>query len=209
MEANPHWESASDILNAAAEPYRRDLWADQRHAVEVWIEKEALIGVIEPVCTELDIPYFACRGYVSQSEQWRAGIRAMTRNRNSGQKTVIIHLGDYDPSGIDMTRDVRERLELFSQFPQAVIVERIALNWEQVQEFRPPPNPAKAKDTRTPEYIKRYGSESWELDALEPRLIERLIRWHVQPYCDHDLMAQAKMQQEQERRQLFELARAQ
>lgn len=206
MESNSHWESPGDILVSAADSYRRDLWADQEHAVEVWIEKEALIGVIESVCTDLDIPYFACRGYVSQSEQWRAGKRAMTRFRDNGQKTVIIHLGDHDPSGIDMTRDVRQRLEMFAGFPQAVMVERIALNWEQVQEFRPPPNPAKSADTRTPDYIKRYGPESWELDALEPRLIDRLIRQHVQPYCDEYLMSEAKAQQEQERNRLYELA---
>ena len=68
----------------AAETYRRDLWRDQAYRPEVWIEKEALVGVIEGVCNELNVPYFACRGYVSQSEQYRAGKRAL-RHENGGQ----------------------------------------------------------------------------------------------------------------------------
>ena len=76
----------------------------------MWIEKEALIGVIEGVCTELQVPYFACKGYTSQSEMWEAAQR-LKRHEKAGKNTVIIHLGDHDPSGLDMTRDIQERLE--------------------------------------------------------------------------------------------------
>ncbi len=207
LHTNSHWSGVNEILKSAADSFRRDLWEGQEYAVEVWIEKEALIGVIEGPCVELDIPYFACRGYVSQSEQWRAGERVMDRWHTDHQKTIILHLGDHDPSGVDMTRDNQDRIDLFSDYESIVTVRRIALNWEQVQEYNPPPNPTKLTDTRAGDYIKRYGMNSWELDALEPRLIDRLIRGVVDEYIDHEIMSAVKARQESERRQLQTLAK--
>lgn len=116
--------------------------------------------------------FFASKDYNSQSEQWRAG-RHFASYIQKGQRPIIFHFGDHDPSGIDMTRDNQERLSLFAGVP--VIVQRIALNMSQVEEFNPPPNPAKLTDSRAADYIARYGDESWELDALSPRYIEDLI----------------------------------
>ncbi len=207
VRSNPHWDGVDDVLAAAADSYRRDLWAGQSCAVEIWIEKEALIGVIEDSCIELDVPFFACRGYVSQSELWRAGQRVWDRWRKYRQKTVILHLGDHDPFGVDMTRDNQVRVELFADCGSIVIVKRIALNWDQIQEHQPPPNPAKLTDTRARDYIKQYGIHSWELDALEPRLIEQLIREAVTEHLDLAQMQAVKVQQESERQQLHTLAR--
>ncbi len=207
VRANTHFDGVSDILKTASKTYLLDLWEDQPYAIEVWIEKEALTGVIDSVCRELDVPYFACRGYVSQSEQWRAGQRALARWLDTEQKTIILHLGDHDPSGVDMTRDNQDRIDLFSDYESIVTVRRIALNWEQLQEYNPPPNPTKLTDTRAGDYIKRYGMNSWELDALEPRLIDRLIRGVVDEYIDHEIMSAVKASQESERRQLQTLAK--
>ena len=171
LKGNSHWKSPSDIVDAAASGYRIDKWADQPYRVEVWIEKDALVGVIEGVCAGLDIDYFSCRGYTSQSECWRAG-RRLRRYVKAKQKPMILHFGDHDPSGIDMTRDITDRLELFMG---GLEVERLALNMDQIQKFKPPPNPAKTTDSRYRMYIAEHGPESWELDALEPRVIERLI----------------------------------
>lgn len=182
-----HWGDISDFLHSVGNQYRFDLWRDQEIQVEVWVEKEALSGIIEPVCKELDVPFFACMGYVSQSAQWNAGRRALRRFNNRGQRTVILHLGDHDPSGIDMTRDNNDRLSMFSHRSTEVI--RIALNMDQVEEYNPPPNPAKATDARFKTYRKKYGTESWELDALEPSVISDLITSHVNKYIDHNLMA--------------------
>jgi len=157
------------------------MWANQERRCEVWIEKEALAGVIEGVCRELDCPYFACRGYVSQSEQWRAGVRF-----RGDQPTVIIHLGDHDPSGIDMTRDNADRLAMFAGAHKTE-VRRIALNADQVEQYEPPPNPAKETDSRFQEYERLYGDQSWELDALEPATIADLIRSEVESIRDPDL----------------------
>ncbi len=184
LEKNWTFKSPKQAIQQIRKQYCIDMWANQDCRVEVWIEKEALTGIIEPVCTELDLPYFACRGYVSQSEQWVAGHRARARYNREDQHTIILHLGDHDPSGIDMTRDNRDRLKLFAGYRGKPTVERIALNMDQVEEFNPPPNPAKMTDPRAKEYIGIHGDESWELDALEPQFIDRLIRKHVDEWRD-------------------------
>ena len=88
LESNSHWNSVGDILRSCAYGYRRDIWADQPNRVEVWIEKQALIGIIEKPCIELDVPFFACRGYVSQSEQREAGLRALRRHQDRAVRTI-------------------------------------------------------------------------------------------------------------------------
>jgi len=176
LRENPHWSNPGSILRSAANSFRLDKWRNQDYRIEVWIEKEALIGVISSICDELDVPYFACKGYVSQSEMWEASQRIIGYF-DEGKEPVIIHLGDHDPSGIDMTRDIIERQDTFLRsddlHPQ---IRRIALNIDQIREFNPPPNPTKFSDTRASSYVDEYGIECWELDAMEPRVIRNLIR---------------------------------
>lgn len=204
------WHAASprEAIQQIRDQYAIDMWQNQNCRVEVWIEKEALVGVIEGVCDELDVPYFACRGYVSQSEQWRAGHRARRRFNRQEQRTVILHLGDHDPSGIDMTRDNDDRLALFAGYRGAPTVERIALNMDQVEEYGPPPNPAKMTDSRFDNYLRNYGDESWELDALEPSVIDKLIRAHVNKYRDMDLWAEMEDSLEADESTLDEIIEA-
>jgi hypothetical protein len=165
--------------------------------MEVWIEKDALIGVIDGVCRELDVPFFSCRGYVSDSEMWTAAYNRMDK----GEQTIVLHLGDHDPSGIDMTRDIRERLDLFSMEAD-IEVRRIALTMDQIDELKPPPNPAKITDSRFEGYAAEYGDESWELDALEPQYIADLIQTAVFGERDVDLWDAAYQEQETERQQI-------
>ena len=177
-----HWETPSSVIDSAAYGYRTDRWANQGHRVEVWIEKDALVGVIAGACNRLDVPFFSCRGYTSQSELWGAGQR-LARYSRLGQDPIVIHLGDHDPSGIDMTRDIGDRLALFGA---EVTVRRIALNMDQVEAYSPPPNPAKLTDARATGYITRYGNESWELDALDPATLDALITATIDDYRDPD-----------------------
>lgn len=175
-----HWESPADIVAACSDQFHIDLWDGQRHRPEVWIEKDALVGVIEGVCRELDVPYFSCRGYTSQSEMWASAMR-LKRHVRAEQIPIIFHLGDHDPSGKDMTRDIIDRMRLFSG---GVKLDRLALNMEQVVRYGPPPNPAKLTDSRCHGYIAEFGDKSWELDALEPRVIAALIRENVTALID-------------------------
>lgn len=192
------WNSPQGILESAKASYHRDLWSNQDYRLEVWVEKDALVGVIEGICNELDVPFFSCRGYVSDSEMWNAGIRQLRYDRK-GQQVIMLHLGDHDPSGIDMTRDITDRLHLFTRSDDIVTVKRIALTMDQIEDQQPPPNPAKITDSRYEGYRAEYGEESWELDALEPRFISDLIRDHIDQYRDQDRWAEAYNEQEAER----------
>lgn len=169
------WDSPEDIVDAVARQYRTRLWDGQAWHVEVWVEKEALADVVSRPAERWLVPYFPCRGYVSQSEMWRAAQRLLAAEER-GKKTVIIHLGDHDPSGVDMTRDIRDRL---FNFGSDVEVTRIALNMDQVEQYSPPPNPAKITDSRAAAYMDDYGDESWELDALDPATLDALIERHI------------------------------
>jgi len=199
------WDKPQDILETARDSYHRDLWANQNKRLEVWIEKDALVGVIEAICQENDIPFFSCRGYVSDSEMWATAYRRILRYDKGGQDTIILHLGDHDPSGIDMTRDIEDRLNLFSGYRTNLEVRRIALTMEQIEEQSPPPNPAKMTDSRYAKYVLEYGDESWELDALEPQFISNLIRDEVDFEKDEEKWEEAYNQQEAERKQIDEL----
>lgn len=198
------WSNPQSIIDAAASSYHIDEWEDQDFRPEVWIEKDALLGVIERPCRELDVDYFACRGYVSQSEMWSAAMR-LKRYHERGQTPVIIHLGDHDPSGVDMTRDVLERMELFLNRHgfEAPDVERIALNMDQVRLYDPPPNPAKLSDSRAGGYIERYGRSSWELDALDPKVLDDLVRGKILSYRNETIHSQIRERMEEEREHLL------
>jgi hypothetical protein len=192
------WDSPEDIVAGAASSYRIDLWADQPVRVEVWIEKEALAGVFDRVCRELRVPFLSCRGYTSQSEMHVAALR-LRRIHKAGQTPVILHFGDHDPSGIDMTRDIRERLAIFRC---KLELRRLALNRDQVDQYDPPPNPAKETDSRYRGYIEEHGGESWELDALEPKVLAELVRSAVAPLLDREKWQAAVARESAERRQL-------
>jgi len=198
--------SPEDATRKTAEEYARQLWRDQPNHVEVWVEKEALAGVVERAASATGVNYFSCRGYVSQSEMHAAGMRFRSYAMR-GKYGYIIHLGDHDPSGIDMTRDIRERLELFAG-SAAPEVRRIALNMDQIEEYNPPPNFAKVTDSRFTNYAVRYGEDSWELDALDPTTLNDLITREVLSLRDEALWTEAVERQEIERNQLAAVADA-
>ncbi len=181
LRQNSHWGTPGDIIESAAENYRIDLWERQDYRPEVWIEKDALVGVIEDVCRKMDVPYFSCRGYTSQSEMWVGAMRAKKWMTQGPQLPVILHFGDHDPSGKDMTRDIVDRMRIFAA---GVKLERLALNMDQIGAYSPPPNPAKTTDSRSSAYIAEFGNDSWELDALEPKVITDLIRKTVNRLID-------------------------
>lgn len=178
------WDSPEQIIRASWKSYNIDMWDNQQVRCEVWVEKEALAGVIASVCGPLDVPYFSCRGYVSQSEMYVAAKRILGY-LDAGQAFTIFHLGDHDPSGIDMTSDNRDRLWMFLE-SEGVEVDRLALNWEQIEMYNPPPNFAKVKDSRFSAYAAEFGDESWELDALEPSVLADLVRYNILNIRDDD-----------------------
>lgn len=201
-----HWENPQQIIRSASYQYKKDLWKDQNYHLEVWVEKEALAEVVAKACMPYDVDYFCCRGYVSQSEMWESAQRLINYCK-LGKYCCIIHLGDHDPSGIDMSRDIEERLQLFGNQDGGGIfksrflgLRRIALNMNQIEEFNPPPNPAKITDTRAKGYIEKFGDESWELDALEPKVITELISDTISEFADDYVMEEVKRRVEEEKK---------
>lgn len=198
----PHYTDPADMIQQTEGDYRIDRWEGQEYHVEVWVEKEALAGVVARASLALDVAYFSCRGYVSQSELHAAAMRHR-RAEKRGQQVVVVHLGDHDPSGIDMTRDMQDRLELFGASSE---VRRIALNRDQIDLYNPPPNPAKLTDSRAAGYISEHGSSSWELDALNPEILAGLITNEINEYRDADLYEIREALQVKGKRQLAKVS---
>lgn len=181
---NTMFESPAQAFAAVREQYMTDLWAGQPFRLIVGIEKDAMVGVIADICYELRVPFTSFRGYSSQSQQWRLG-QQLARYVQQGQRPILLHLGDHDPDGVDMTRDNQERLSLFAGVPVQVV--RLALNMEQVERFKPPPNPAKTASARYTAYRELHGESCWELDALKPEYIEQLLTDAVRKFRDQAL----------------------
>jgi len=179
------WQSASHILNATIHNFHMNMWAEQDHQVYVIVEKEALVGVLERTCRNYDVPLLAARGYPSSSVLYDFAKKHIV-NKPAHKSHIIIHLGDHDPSGLDMTRDLDERIRLLSHGESYLKIKRIALNYEQIEELKPPKNPAKDTDSRFKEYRKRYGESSWELDALSPEFLNDLVSSNIKKYIDQD-----------------------
>lgn len=235
LVSRPSWESPQALIESAAKQYLTDTWAPQKRRIEVWIEKDAAVGVIENVCRRNVVPYFSCRGYTSSSEMWVAGTRIGEYLRN-GEQTLILHIGDHDPSGLDMTRDIEDRLRTFvsrdwlnefafgaGSYTRGMIrkmqrehmrehgsdigdndlpweVRRIALTREQIEQYDPPPNYAKQSDSRFQKYQDETGlDESWELDALDPFVMDELIQGEIDVFRKDEEFGTAEMVQEHDR----------
>lgn len=200
----PTMDDVKDAISRAQWFISVDHWDRQDTYVEVWVEKDALGNVIERACEKYDVAHMACKGYLSTSMAWEAGQR-MEERIERGQRCVIIHLGDHDASGIDMSRDNQDRLNLFSRSDE-VELRRIALNMHQVKKYKPPPNPAKQTDPRAEDYIAKFGNISWELDALKPQVIVDMIQAEVEQHIDLDKWQEARDEEKELRSKVRKLA---
>lgn len=203
LQTYKYYEAPQQAVQELADQYRLNKWKDQPMHPEVWVEKEALAGVVEDICGKLQVDFFSCRGYTSKSEMWRAG-RRLAGYVGAGQTPIVLHLGDHDPSGIDMTRDIRDQLQVFAGVPIQVV--RLALNRNQIDTYNPPPNPAKVTDSRFRDYQKIHGDHSWELDALEPRVLQDLIEGAVVKMRDEARWLESLAQENADREWLRDMS---
>lgn len=213
------WESPAQIVRAAAEQYRVDRWEGQTNYVEVMVEKDALSGILEPVCRQLHVRFTANKGYSSSSAMYDAGkrVRGALLSEGNINQVHIFYLGDHDPSGIDMTRDITERIVLFSglrdrledlghEVEDFIHIHRLALNWDQVEQWNPPENPAKETDSRFEAYREQFGESSWELDAVEPRTLADLVRQGIEGLIDREQWEQIALREKAMRDELIGFA---
>ena len=174
------FNSMKEFVVAVENSFRKYRWEDQDHYIEVMVEKEALVGILEPIAKEYHVLLLANKGYSSASAMHEAAQR-IKRESEDGKICHVLYLGDHDPSGVDMGRDIKDRL---TEFECEVGVERIALTMEQIKKYKLPPNIVKKTDSRSAKYIRKYGNKSWELDALNPEILTNLLVSSILVYLD-------------------------
>lgn len=198
------FDSIDDLMDAAMRSYRLPRWRGQPYYVELWVEKDALSGVLAPLAREFHVTMCVNRGYSSSSAMHESANRFIA-NCEDGREPVLFYLGDLDPSGEDMVRDIEERMKMFGV--ETIEVRKLALTHAQVLKHNPPPNPAKFKDPRSPGYIAKYGRSSWEVDALNPKTLAKIIRTEFATCVDKRLM-DAVIAQENQDKEMIEDALA-
>jgi hypothetical protein len=208
-QMHSEWDSVKDLIKSAVSAYRLPRWSDQEYYVELYSEKQAMESVLKPVADQFHIYFGANKGYSSASTMYDLAKRIRERIE-SGKKCIVLYCGDCDPSGLDMIRDIRERItefllkgqdeiyipaedddsdpilldeEIIDEYFQIV---PLALNIAQVKKYNPPPNPAKITDPRAKWYIRTYGNKSWELDALKPEVLIEIVQQGILKYLDYD-----------------------
>lgn len=207
----PYWENPAELVGLCASEFRLDKWANQDCRVEVMCEKQALEGVFSTVCKAYSVSLTSNKGYGSQSLLYRKGQEIQDRIEDEGKYTIILYFGDHDPSGLDMDRDLDSRLKLFSGIERdedVQLVHRLSLSMDQIDEFDPPPNPAKMTDSRFKDYIKKFGEHSWELDAMEPKYLRDLLSMKIESLLDMDKWAEMEEKEDDMKIDIIKTAEA-
>lgn len=194
------------LVDVATGAYRLDRWDTQPHYAELWVEKEALAGVLDPLASEFHVPLMVNKGYSSQSAMYESAQRIHRRamreeyaDKVATRPVYIFYLGDHDPSGQDMVRDIQERLDKYTHYELTLDVHCIALTTEEVEKFKPPPNPTKLTDSRAEQYIERHGYECWEVDALDPATLQQIVRGAFEIIVDTEAMDAVREQEERDK----------
>lgn len=198
---------ASGVLGALQDTfdqYKLDRWAGQEYNIEIWTEKDAVSNILLRVSRYYHLRLLVNRGYTSCSAMYIAAARIRRQKSLKNRNTIILYVGDHDPSGLDMVRDIVARFFEF-EIAHAVEIIPVALTMAQVEEFNPPPNPAKINDPRASQYISEHGGESWELDALEPETLRSIVEEAVKEHLDQGLFDNILGQEESDKIRLEEI----
>ncbi len=217
VEKPSSWDSPADILQTACNQYRRDNMEKQPNRIEVWVEKDALSGVLERVTRKYGIGLQVQRGYGSIT----ALKNAYDRMKDGDGKFFILYLGDHDPSGIDMIRDIGQRIfgfwwgdnmgadvpcpsdysvpATYGKFKRQFEIIPIALTAEQIKQYDPPKNPAKLTDSRSSKYVDEHGASSYEVDALRPEVLNKILTTAIEDLMDMDLFHESIARQKAEK----------
>ncbi|HEB13551.1 MAG TPA: hypothetical protein ENI13_01070 [candidate division CPR3 bacterium] len=193
----PYWvEDIEAAINDTIEQYRLDRQDGQDVYIELWVEKDALSGVLKRITSHYHIKLMVNRGYSSCTAIHDAYLRFREEERED-KKIVILYLGDHDPSGLDMVRDIEDRLNEFGVYPE---VKPIGLTMAQIKKYNPPSNPAKITDPRAKWYIEEYGDNSWEVDALNPKTLNELVEKNVEDLIDMELFEKKIRKEERDKK---------
>jgi len=188
------WSDLADFAETCCQAYRRDVWPTQPRLVEAWLEKDALSGLfgyaLEPYGVTLNVG----RGY----DGWDSIHRAARRYGN-GQDVTVLYFGDFDPSGEDMVRSLKERLAECGSEPEIV---KVALNEADIERYDLPPNCTKQTDKRRADFVKRYGDRCVELDALPAAVLRDRLVTEVEKRLDMAALRTVLRKEKADRRRL-------
>ena len=191
------WNSLGDALRLTAETYRRALWSTANSYVEVWLEKDALAGVLFEETGTFDVPLMVTRGYPSLTFLHSAAAALSEQRR----PVFLYYFGDWDPSGKDISRAIERDLRAFA--PKAEIsFERVAVNPEQIESMNLPTRPTKKTDSRS----KKFRGESVEVDAIPPLTLRKLARQRIVSHLDVRELERLEVAEEAERETLRRFA---
>ena len=197
-DPDDYFDLEIESIEDMALSYSMSMWDNQDYYIEVWVEKDALSQVVSRVARDFKVVVAPSRGYSSFSYLYDAVKRF--KSVDSEKNRLVLHFGDHDPSGIDMSRDLEERLNNYGANIELV---RVALTYDQVKQYKLSPNPTKTADPRSNGYISMFGSECWELDALPPNVLQKLVSDSIQSYIDKDKW-EAKEDEIEDNRQIIQ-----
>jgi hypothetical protein len=178
------WENLEEYSESVMRSYRRDNWQDQPRHIELWCEKDAVVGSIEGITDKWAIPLRALRGFNSTTNAHQ--IARSFQYKNAAKKQVFVfYLGDWDPSGEAIEKDVQRRVMRYGSGPFSIV--RLAIHREDIERFHLPPLRVKVADPRSSAFIRQHGHETVELDALPPtelrvrvdRAIKELVNMEI------------------------------
>ncbi len=185
-------ENAKRQIGAWMKYYSKNRWENQLYYPEIFIEKKALQGVFQSVCYDNDVALGACKGYPSLTFLNEATQRFKDAEDN-GKIPIILYFGDYDPSGEDIPRAIKENI--INLGCESIEVRRIALLHEQVVEWRLPHAPAKEGDSRTANWD---GLGQVELDAVKPEKLQRMCQDAINDIFDSELYDELQKTEKEE-----------
>jgi hypothetical protein len=189
------WRGPQRFLESVLESYRRDVWASQPCYVEVWLEKDALSGIVQDVSEPYGVTLCVGRGYDGWSSVHWAAERYRAREA-AGQPVHVIYLGDHDPSGEDMVRSLRERLARLGCTPD---IRKRAITAAQIEDLGLPPAPTKATDSRSRGFVATHGDATVELDALPVQVLRDLLEHALGVLLDMEELALVELAERDDR----------
>jgi hypothetical protein len=194
------WTDLVDFMQTVKRAYRKDYWIQQPDYIEIWIEKDALRGVVEPVTNKYGVPLLVVRGQVSRTAIYDAYQRYIEEDKYC----YLYYFGDFDPSGITIYESLLNRLSGFNGGKLDITFERVALTQEQIDKYNLPPAPAKKTDPNTSRFIHEHGDNVVELDALPPEELIELVQETINQHIDTDIWNETASIEAQETEELQE-----
>ena len=195
------YNNLAQFASIAQYQYQRDVWATQPLNLEIWLEKDALSGVFIDVIRNYRVTLNVGRGY----DGWSSIHNAAERFKKTDKMTTILYFGDFDPSGEDMVRSLRARLEALDCSPEVI---KVGLTLDDIQRYKLPPNLTKSSDTRQSAFVAKNGDISVELDALPANILQARIKEEVERYTDLGKLEEVKKLEKEERERLVKVLSA-